>query len=91
MSDGYVRWYQESAATSVIAEQAEVFAAYGLRLVHPVRGAAVVLDVEGDDVLMDPEELCRLLGLRIASITMNWWFSADIDALRCRTPRAGRS
>ncbi|MCZ7456955.1 hypothetical protein [Streptomyces sp. WMMC940] len=30
---------------------------------------------------MDPEELGRLLGLRIASITMNRWFSADIDVV----------
>ncbi|MEU6705543.1 hypothetical protein [Streptomyces wuyuanensis] len=81
MSDGYIRWYRESAATSALAEQAELFEAYGLELVHPARGAAVVLDVEGDDVLMDPEELGRLLGLRIASITMNWWFSADIDVV----------
>ncbi|MFG3510630.1 hypothetical protein ACGF5F_34600 [Streptomyces sp. NPDC047821] len=81
MSDGYIRWYRESAATAVLAAQAEVFGAHGLRLVHPAKGAAVVLDVEGDDVLLSPEELGRLLGLRIASLTTNWWLSADIDVV----------
>ncbi|MEU6705438.1 hypothetical protein [Streptomyces wuyuanensis] len=81
MSDGYIRWYRESAAEPVFAEQVEVFETYGLGLVHPVKGAAVVLDVEGDDVLMDPDELGRLLGLRIASLTVSWWFSADVDVV----------
>ncbi|AEN08509.1 MULTISPECIES: hypothetical protein [unclassified Streptomyces] len=79
MADGFIRWYRESAATSVFAEQAEVFEKYGIMLRHPVRGAAVVLDVEGDDVLVPEEELGRLLALRIASVTMNWWLSADTD------------
>ncbi|MER7109845.1 hypothetical protein [Streptomyces sp. NPDC000229] len=81
MTDGFIRWYRESAATPVFAAQAELFEAHGLRLVHPAKGAAVVLDVEGDDVLMSPEELGRLLGLRIASLTMNWWLSADVDVV----------
>ncbi|MFF8293297.1 hypothetical protein ACF068_29330 [Streptomyces sp. NPDC016309] len=81
MSDGYIRWYRESAATPVLAAQAELFEAYGLSLVHPVKGAAVVLDVEGDDVLLRPEELGRLLGMRIASLTTNWWLSADVDVV----------
>ncbi|MEU2509202.1 hypothetical protein ABZ621_31445 [Streptomyces sp. NPDC007863] len=79
MTDGFIRWYRESAATPVLAEQAEVFGAHGLALAHPARGAAVVLDVEGDGVPMSGEELGRLLGLRIASLTVNWWFSADVD------------
>lgn len=66
---------------AVFAEQVQLFEAHGIRLVHPVRGAAVVLDVEGDQVLMRPEELGHLLGLRISSITMQWWFSADIDVV----------
>ncbi|MGR4855001.1 hypothetical protein [Streptomyces sp. LARHCF252] len=81
MADGFIRWYRESGATSVFAEQVEVFEAHGMRLVHPVRGAAVVLDIEGEQVLMRPQELGRLLGLRIASITMEWWFSADINVI----------
>lgn len=81
MADGFIRWYRESGATSVFAEQVEMFEAHGMRLVHPVRGAAVVLDIEGEQVLMRPQELGRLLGLRIASITMEWWFSADINVI----------
>ncbi|MFK8851070.1 hypothetical protein [Streptomyces sp. Ac-502] len=79
MADGFIRWYRESAAVPAFAEQTQLFAAHGIALTHPVRGKAVVLDVEGDGVLMHQEELGRLLGLRIASLTMQWWFSADID------------
>ncbi|MEW2631403.1 hypothetical protein AB0903_07020 [Streptomyces sp. NPDC048389] len=81
MADGFIRWYRESGATSVFDAQAELFASHGIGLVHPAHGTAVVLDVEGESVPMRREELGRLLGLRIASITMNWWFSADVDVV----------
>ncbi|WP_206503044.1 hypothetical protein [Streptomyces chrestomyceticus] len=81
MAEGFIRWYRESAAVPVFAEQTELFAAHGIGLVHPVRGGAVVLDAEGDGVLLHQEELGRLLSLRIATLTMKWWFSADIDVV----------
>lgn len=81
MADGFVRWYRESAATSVFSEQVALFAEYGLLLPHPVRGEAFVVDVEGEDVPMRQEELGRLLGMRIAPLTMNWWFSADNNVI----------
>ncbi|MFD3513623.1 hypothetical protein [Streptomyces sp. NPDC058657] len=81
MADGYIRWYRESGATSVFAEQTELFARYGIHLAHPATGEVRAVDVEGDDVPLGREELRLLLGRRIASITMNWWFSADINVL----------
>ncbi|MGA5899937.1 hypothetical protein [Streptomyces venetus] len=81
MADGFIRWYRESGATPVFAEQVELFQAHGIGLVHPVSGAAVVLDVEGEHVLMPPDELGRLLGLRVASLTMDWWISQDVDVV----------
>ncbi|NGO12935.1 hypothetical protein G5C60_36400 [Streptomyces sp. HC44] len=81
MADGFIRWYRESGATSVFAEQVELFEAHGIGLVHPVKGAAMVIDVEGGQVLMSQEELGRLLSLRFASITMDWWFSADTNVI----------
>ncbi|MCH0541181.1 hypothetical protein I3F58_16730 [Streptomyces sp. MUM 203J] len=81
MADGFVRWYRESGDVSVFGEQAGLFRRYGIVLEHPVAGAALVLNVEGDDVPMEQEELRRLLGLRLASITMNWWFSADTNVI----------
>ncbi|MFI6009583.1 hypothetical protein ACIBAG_12260 [Streptomyces sp. NPDC051243] len=81
MADGFIRWYRESGATSVFAEQVGLFEAHGIGLVHPVKDAAEVINIEGDDVLIHPEELGRLLGLRFASIAMNWWFSADTNVI----------
>ncbi|HWU05442.1 MAG TPA: hypothetical protein VN520_03400 [Streptomyces sp.] len=79
MADAFIRWYREMAAVSVLDEQVKVFKEHGIALTHPVMGAAMVLNVEGDAVPMRQEELSRILGLRIAPLTINWWFSADIN------------
>ncbi|MGW8329249.1 hypothetical protein ACWGLE_15230 [Streptomyces sp. NPDC055897] len=81
MADGFIRWYRESAATPVFDEQVALFEARGLALVHPAGGQAVVLNVEGDGIPIRQEDLGRLLALRIASITMNWWFTADTNVV----------
>ncbi|MEU9194480.1 hypothetical protein [Streptomyces hundungensis] len=79
MADGFIRWYRESGATSVFAEQVALFKAHGMALVHPVSGQATVLDIEGEQVPIGQAELGRLLNLRIASLSMEWWLSADIN------------
>lgn len=81
MADGYIRWYREAGEVSVFGEQVELFERYGIVLEHPVRGAARVLNVEGDDFPMAQEELGRLLGLRFTTVTMNWWLSADTSVI----------
>lgn len=48
---------------------------------HPARKQAVVLDIEGEQVFMPQEELGRLLGLRIAPLTMEWWLTADTNVV----------
>ncbi|MEV5505630.1 hypothetical protein [Streptomyces orinoci] len=79
MSDGFIRWYRESAATLMFDEQVSLFSESGIQLLHPVKRAAMVLDVDGNDVPFGREELSRLLGLRISSINVNWWLSADVN------------
>ncbi|WP_112491673.1 hypothetical protein [Streptomyces bacillaris] len=81
MADGFIQWYREDVTTAVFAEQAEIFSEFGLKLIHPNRNAAVVLDIEGDDVLMGQEELGVLIGQRIASLTFNWWLTADTNVI----------
>lgn len=81
MADGFIQWYREDVTTAVFAEQAEIFSEFGLKLIHPNRNAAVVLDIEGDDVLMSQEELGVLIGQRIASLTFNWWLTADTNVI----------
>ncbi|AYG85235.1 hypothetical protein DWB77_07452 [Streptomyces hundungensis] len=81
MADGFIRWYRKSGATSVFAEQVSLFEAHGMSLAHPARKQAVVLDIEGEQVFMPQEELGRLLGLRIAPLTMEWWLTADTNVI----------
>lgn len=81
MADGFIQWYREDVTTAVFAEQAEIFSEFGIKLIHPNRNAAVVLDIEGDDVLMSQEELGDLIGRRFASLTFNWWLTADANVI----------
>ncbi|SCD73788.1 hypothetical protein [Streptomyces sp. DvalAA-19] len=81
MADGFIQWYREDVTTAVFAEQAEIFSEFGIKLIHPNRNAAVVLDIEGDDVLMSREELGVLIGRRFASLTFNWWLTADTNVI----------
>ncbi|QCW77467.1 hypothetical protein EQG64_08185 [Streptomyces sp. S6] len=81
MADGFIQWYREDVTTAVFAEQVDIFSEFGLKLIHPNRNAAVVLDIEGDDVLMSQEELGVLIGQRIASLTFNWWLTADTNVI----------
>ncbi|MFJ9975869.1 hypothetical protein [Streptomyces cyaneofuscatus] len=81
MADGFIQWYREDVTTAVFAEQVELFSEFGLKLIHPNRNAAVVLDIEGNDVLMSQEELGVLIGQRIASLTFSWWLTPDINVI----------
>ncbi|MER7744367.1 hypothetical protein ABT013_03795 [Streptomyces bacillaris] len=81
MADGFIQWYREDVTTAVFAEQAEIFSEFGIKLIHPNRNAAVVLDIEGDDVLMSQEELGVLIGRRFATLTFNWWLTADTNVI----------
>ncbi|MYR39007.1 hypothetical protein GTX14_25855 [Streptomyces sp. SID4944] len=81
MADGFIQWYREDVTTAVFAEQAEIFSEFGIKLIHPNRNAAVVLDIEGDDVLMSQEELGDLIGRRFATLTFNWWLTADANVI----------
>ncbi|ALC30225.1 hypothetical protein [Streptomyces sp. CFMR 7] len=81
MADGFIQWYREDVTTAVFAEQAEIFSEFGIKLIHPNRNAAVVLDIEGDDVLMSQEELGVLIGRRFATLTFNWWLTPDTNVI----------
>ncbi|WP_433552928.1 hypothetical protein ACQP08_05875 [Micromonospora zamorensis] len=60
--------------------QARFFELSGILLTHPTKGAAVMLDVDGNDIEMSPERVAENVGLRIgASMTVEWWLSPDID------------
>lgn len=88
MTDAFIQWYREAATAAAFTEQVELFAEFGIRIVHPARNAATVLDIEGDDVLMCQEELGSLLGLRIASLTFNWWLTSDTNVINTYAPEA---
>lgn len=81
MADGFIQWYREGASAAVFAEQVGIFSEFGIKLIHPNRNAALVLDIEGDDVPMSQEELGGLIGRRFATLTFNWWLTADINVV----------
>ncbi|MFF9313492.1 hypothetical protein ACF1BS_21550 [Streptomyces sp. NPDC014748] len=73
MVDGFIRWYRESGKISTFSNQLSAFKQHGVTITHPETGVATVINVDGDDVTIDLEELSRLIGLRIPSVTVNWW------------------
>ncbi|MDT0457263.1 hypothetical protein RM550_16195 [Streptomyces sp. DSM 41527] len=40
-----------------------------------------MINVDGDDVPVDFEVLDLLIGLRLPSISINWWISADVNVV----------
>ncbi|MFD3791492.1 hypothetical protein [Streptomyces cyaneofuscatus] len=81
MADGFIQWYREDLTTADFAEQAEIFSEFGIKLIHPNKNAALVLDIEGDDVPMSQEELGSLIGRRFATLTFHWWLTADSNVI----------
>ncbi|WP_433397120.1 hypothetical protein [Streptomyces sp. CA-146814] len=81
MADGFIQWYRDGVTTADFAEQVEIFSEFGIKLIHPNRNAALVLDIEGNDVPMSQEELAGLIGRRFATLTFNWWLTADINVV----------
>ncbi|QWQ43769.1 hypothetical protein KME66_24435 [Streptomyces sp. YPW6] len=79
MPKGFIRWYQESTSASKLDKQVDFFRRRGIHLTHPVLGTTLVLDVEGNDIPVERRELDRLLSIRIASINVNWWLSANVN------------
>ncbi|MFJ2829954.1 hypothetical protein ACIPC1_20760 [Streptomyces sp. NPDC087263] len=49
----------------------------GVTFAHPETGAATLINVDGDDIPVNIETLACLIGLRISSVTVNWWISSD--------------
>ncbi|WP_432124838.1 hypothetical protein [Streptomyces sp. C10-9-1] len=79
MPKGFIRWYQESTPVSKLDNQVNFFRERGIHLTHPALGTPLVLDVEGNDIPVEQEELDRLLSIRIASFSVNWWLSANVN------------
>ncbi|WP_433365034.1 hypothetical protein ACQPZX_35045 [Actinoplanes sp. CA-142083] len=80
MSDAFVKWCRRGTTDRQFLERAEKFAAAGISLTHPGRRVAVLLDVDGNDVAMSPEEVASLVGRRVGrSLTLEWWFTPDVD------------
>ncbi|MGW6241482.1 hypothetical protein ACWGBX_31670 [Streptomyces sp. NPDC055037] len=79
MGDGFIRWYRESGKDSVFPEQVAAFDQRGVTLAHPGTGTATVINVDGDDAPVTFETLAWLIGLRLSSVTVNWWISADTN------------
>ncbi|MEU8586880.1 hypothetical protein AB0C59_07700 [Streptomyces sp. NPDC048664] len=81
MGDGFIRWYREAGAESVFSDQVTAFNQHGVTLEHPTTKVATVVNVDGDDVPVDFDVLDQLVGLRLPSISINWWITADVNVV----------
>ncbi|GAQ51112.1 hypothetical protein [Streptomyces acidiscabies] len=81
MGDGFIRWYRERGAESVLSDQVAVFGRHSVTLAHPATKAPSVINVDGDNVPLDFEVLDLIIGLRLPSVSINWWLSADVNVV----------
>lgn len=81
MGDGFIRWYREAGAESVFSDQVTAFSRHGIDLANPATGVATVVNVDGDDVPVASEVLDLIIWLRLPSISINWWISADVNVV----------
>ncbi|MEV7480841.1 hypothetical protein [Streptomyces halstedii] len=81
MADGFIRWYRELGAESVFADQVAEFERNGVTLTHPDSGVISVINVDGDDVGVEFETLEMIVGVRLPSVTTNWWVSSSSNVV----------
>jgi hypothetical protein len=80
MSDAFIKWCRGRTTAQQFLDRVKKFNAAGISLVHPVKGDAVLLDVDGNDVGVSPADIAQLVDRRVGrSLSMEWWFTADID------------
>ncbi|MFF4960528.1 hypothetical protein [Streptomyces sp. NPDC001222] len=85
MADGFIRWYREAGAESIFRDQVAVFEQHGITLAHPGTGVITVINVDGDDIPIDFEALNLIIDLRLPSVSINWWISADTNVVSSYT------
>jgi hypothetical protein len=81
MGDGFIRWYRESGKESVFSDQVATFDRNGVAIIHPETGVTTIVNVDGDDFAVDFERLAWVIGLRLPSVTVNWWISPDVNVV----------
>lgn len=80
MSDAFIKWCRASTTAQQFMGQAEKFSPVGVSLIHPLKKTGVLLDVDGNDVAATPAEMADIIDRRVgATISLEWWFSADTD------------
>jgi len=81
VGDGFIRWYRNRGSKSILSDQVATFGRHGITLAHPVTKATSVINVDGDDIPLDFEVLDLIIGLRLPSVSINWWLSADVNVV----------
>ncbi|QMU70626.1 hypothetical protein [Streptacidiphilus sp. P02-A3a] len=77
--DGFFRWYRSRSTERDLLRQIAEFSKHAIEIEHPVLRKAVLLNIDGDQVLVDPDEAVRLACMHLGSLNLEWWLSADVD------------
>ncbi|MFK0121321.1 hypothetical protein [Streptomyces sp. NPDC090994] len=56
-----------------------------MTIANPATGLMSIVNVDGESVPVESRTIPRLIGLRIPSITVNWWLSSDVDVVGTHT------
>ena len=83
MPDKFLRWYRARSTRDGFLEQAEFLDRNGISIRHPTISKGVMLDVDGNGVNVEPDEMAHLVDLKLASINLEFWISPDAS-FTCR-------
>lgn len=77
--DGFFRWYRARSMQLDLHKQIQFFDHHAVAIEHPALKKCVLLNVDGEQVLLDIEDVYRLVGMRLGVLNLEWWLSPDVD------------
>jgi hypothetical protein len=79
VSDKFLRWYGARSTRDTFIEQADSFERSGIYIRHPATGMEVMLDVDGNGVSVEPNEVAHLIDLKLGSVNVEFWVTPDVS------------
>lgn len=83
MADKFLGWYRTRSTRDGFLGEAEFLDGSGIYIRHPATRKGVMLDVDGNGVNIEPEEIAHLIDLKLGSVNVEFWITPD-TSLTCR-------
>jgi hypothetical protein len=79
--DKFIYWYRARTSDCRFRQLVDEFAENGIVLDNPVHGCPMVLNVDGDQVPLTIDEMCKWINANISVLNIQWWLSGTADVI----------